>query len=57
MCLPDGAHSSSEEFIYFHLPPIPNAESFSGTTFGLACFRQIDATVRFKFDETQDVTQ
>ena len=46
MCLPDGAHASEEEFIYFHLPPVPSWEKYSKSTlFGLACFRQIDANV------------
>ncbi|KAJ1565703.1 late secretory pathway protein avl9, partial [Nowakowskiella sp. JEL0078] len=45
LCLPDGAHAvESEEFIYFHLPPVsawaPHIES---SLFGLACFRQMDA--------------
>lgn len=55
MCLPDGAHSSTEEFIYFHLPPVPQLEEYSGTTFGLACFRQIDATTLL--NKTADVTR
>lgn len=42
MCLPDGAHSSQEEFIYFHLPP-SEILGFDRTIFGLSCFRQIDA--------------
>ena len=41
ICLPDGAHSSTEEFIYFHLP---KALTYN-YLFGLACFRQIDASV------------
>ncbi|KAH9270273.1 hypothetical protein BASA83_007612 [Batrachochytrium salamandrivorans] len=49
MCLPDGAHASTEEFIYFHLPPVPSWTKYpQSTLFGLACFRQIDA---------QDVTR
>ncbi|KAI8899329.1 transport protein Avl9-domain-containing protein [Globomyces pollinis-pini] len=44
MCLPDGAHAAEEEFIYFHLPPIPSwPAEYSNTLFGLACFRQIDS--------------
>ena len=46
MCLPDGAHASEEEFIYFHLPPVPGWTQYpQATLFGLACFRQIDAKV------------
>lgn len=45
MCLPDGAHSAEEEFIYFHLPPVKCWPSYLQTLFGLACFRQIDAKV------------
>ena len=44
MCLPDGAHSTDEEFIYFHLPPVDNwTGPYQKTLFGLACFRQIDS--------------
>jgi hypothetical protein len=45
MCLPDGAHAAEEEFIYFHLPPVAGWSNFTQTTFGLACFRQIDSKV------------
>ena len=46
MCLPDGAHASEEEIIYFHLPPVSKwAPAYQQTTFGVACYRQIDATV------------
>ncbi|ORY53152.1 hypothetical protein BCR33DRAFT_815239, partial [Rhizoclosmatium globosum] len=41
LCLPDGAHASEEEFIYFHLPPVAGWEGYNTTLFGLACFRQI----------------
>ncbi|KAI9193197.1 transport protein Avl9-domain-containing protein [Polychytrium aggregatum] len=42
LCLPDGAHASEEEFIYFHLPPVPQWTDYpQSTIFGLACFRQI----------------
>lgn len=44
MALPDGAHGSEEEFIYFHLEPVPGwPGSYQKTVFGLACFRQIDS--------------
>ncbi|KAI8914635.1 transport protein Avl9-domain-containing protein [Gorgonomyces haynaldii] len=44
MCLPDGAHATEEEFIYFHLPPVDKWSEYpQQTLFGLACFRQIDA--------------
>lgn len=45
MCLPDGAHATEEEFIYFHLPPVKawDTTHHRTTLFGLACFRQIDA--------------
>lgn len=44
MCLPDGAHLVDEEYIYFHLPPVPSWGSFAANTmFGIACFRQISA--------------
>jgi hypothetical protein len=47
LCLPDGAHLSDEEFIYFHLPPVRDPAwadgPYSGQTlFGLACYNQID---------------
>jgi hypothetical protein len=45
MCLPDGAHGAEEEFIYFHLPPVPGWTNYVHTIFGLACFRQIDSKV------------
>lgn len=45
-CLPDGAHMSEEEFTYFHLSPVAEWPSFSAsTTFGMACCRQIKASV------------
>jgi len=45
ICLPDGAHAVDEEFIYFHLPPVPSWDShYQSTVFGLACYRQIKAT-------------
>ncbi|TPX34579.1 hypothetical protein SmJEL517_g02875 [Synchytrium microbalum] len=45
LCLPDGAHGADEDFIYFHLPPVPAwAPGFpQATLFGLACFRQLDS--------------
>jgi Transport protein Avl9 len=56
MCLPDGAHASEEEFIYFHLPPVPTWPTYPQTTmFGLACFRQIDA--KDLLHTTTDVTR
>ena len=58
MCLPDGAHSCEEEFICktlalikkdFHLPPVPEWTTYpQKTIFGLACYRQIDATVKIQ---------
>jgi Transport protein Avl9 len=56
MCLPDGAHSSEEEFIYFHLPPVDGwAGAYQKTLFGLACFRQIDS--KDLLNKTADVTR
>ncbi|KAH6581903.1 hypothetical protein BASA61_008791 [Batrachochytrium salamandrivorans] len=56
MCLPDGAHASTEEFIYFHLPPVPSWTKYpQSTLFGLACFRQIDA--KDLLNKTADVTR
>jgi hypothetical protein len=52
MCLPDGAHAVTQEFIYFHLPPSPLN---SKTMFGLACFRQIDS--KDLLHMTSDVTR
>ncbi|KAJ1561881.1 late secretory pathway protein avl9, partial [Nowakowskiella sp. JEL0078] len=45
LCLPDGAHAvESEEFIYFHLPPVSAwAPHINSSLFGLACFRQMDS--------------
>ncbi|KAJ3008903.1 UNVERIFIED_CONTAM: late secretory pathway protein avl9 [Siphonaria sp. JEL0065] len=31
LCLPDGAHASEEEFIYFHLPPVAGWENYNTT--------------------------
>jgi len=47
-CLPDGAHLSEEEFTYFHLGPVKEWEEFKWTTFGMACCRQINASVCFR---------
>ncbi|KAI8924267.1 transport protein Avl9-domain-containing protein [Entophlyctis helioformis] len=56
MCLPDGAHATEEEFIYFHLPPVPAWQNYpQSTLFGLACFRQIDA--KDLINKTADVTR
>ncbi|EGF77599.1 hypothetical protein BATDEDRAFT_91587 [Batrachochytrium dendrobatidis JAM81] len=56
MCLPDGAHASEEEFIYFHLPPVPAWKKYpQSTLFGLACFRQINA--EDLVNKTADVTR
>ena len=34
--------ASEEEYIYFHLPPVPHwGKPYERTIFGLACFRQI----------------
>ena len=58
ICLPDGAHSSTEEFIYYHLP-----KAFDyNYLFGLACFRQIDSSVYFDLKQelvkkTADITR
>ena len=51
ICLPDGAHSSTEEFIYFHLPESQHYKPL----FGLACFRQINASELVK--KTADITR
>lgn len=40
LSLPDGAHSSEKDFVYFTLP-FPNDE---GTVFGLSCTRQLSAS-------------
>ncbi|KAI8622135.1 AVL9/DENND6 domain-containing protein, partial [Chytriomyces sp. MP71] len=56
LCLPDGAHASEEEFIYFHLPPVPGWTSdYKATVFGLACFRQIP--VNELLHKTADLTR
>ncbi|KAJ3412660.1 late secretory pathway protein avl9 [Chytridiales sp. JEL 0842] len=55
-CLPDGAHASvDQEFIYFHLPPVPEWEGYTSTTFGLACFSQIPAEELL--NKSDDVTR
>ncbi|KAI9342940.1 transport protein Avl9-domain-containing protein [Obelidium mucronatum] len=55
LCLPDGAHASEEEFIYFHLPPVAGWTNYSTTLFGLACFRQIP--VSELLTKTADLTR
>ncbi|KAI8826613.1 transport protein Avl9-domain-containing protein [Fimicolochytrium jonesii] len=56
LCLPDGAHATDEEFIYFHLPPVPEWHNYpQSTLFGLACYRQIAATELI--NKTSDVTR
>ncbi|TPX42420.1 hypothetical protein SeMB42_g05127, partial [Synchytrium endobioticum] len=58
LCLPDGAHGADEDFIYFHLPPVPDwasADYPQTTLFGLACFRQLDANELVV--KTADVTR
>ncbi|KAJ3416688.1 late secretory pathway protein avl9 [Chytridiales sp. JEL 0842] len=55
LCLPDGAHASEEEFIYFHLPPVPHWSNYNTTLFGLACFRQIPASELLI--KTKDITR
>jgi hypothetical protein len=36
ICLPDGSHSSKEDFIFFHLPPVPSWDKhYHSTIFGL----------------------
>ncbi|KAJ3388037.1 late secretory pathway protein avl9 [Lobulomyces angularis] len=56
ICLPDGAHATTEEFIYFHLPPVPYWDDIYQTTvFGLACYRQIPANELI--NKTADITR
>ncbi|KAJ3123948.1 late secretory pathway protein avl9 [Nowakowskiella sp. JEL0407] len=57
LCLPDGAHMVEfEEFIYFHLPPIPRwSPHVDSSLFGLACFRQMDSNNLI--NKTKDVTR
>ncbi|KND03769.1 uncharacterized protein SPPG_01226 [Spizellomyces punctatus DAOM BR117] len=56
LCLPDGAHATDEEFIYFHLPPVPEWKSYpQSTLFGLACYRQMPASELI--NKTVDVTR
>ncbi|KAI8913023.1 transport protein Avl9-domain-containing protein [Powellomyces hirtus] len=56
LCLPDGAHATDEEFIYFHLPPVPQwAQYPQSTLFGLACYRQMPAIELI--NKTSDVTR
>ncbi|KAI9008295.1 transport protein Avl9-domain-containing protein [Gaertneriomyces semiglobifer] len=56
LCLPDGAHATEEEFIYFHLPPVPSWTHYpQSTLFGLACYRQIAASELLT--KSQDVTR
>ncbi|KAI8807455.1 transport protein Avl9-domain-containing protein [Cladochytrium replicatum] len=57
LCLPDGAHASEEEFIFFHLPPLRSWKSLPERTsiFGMACFRQLPATELLH--RTADVTR
>ncbi|KAJ3244155.1 late secretory pathway protein avl9 [Chytriomyces hyalinus] len=55
LCLPDGAHASEEEFIYFHLPPVSTWANYNATVFGLACFRQIP--VNELLHKTADLTR
>ncbi|KAI8588358.1 transport protein Avl9-domain-containing protein [Geranomyces variabilis] len=56
LCLPDGAHATDEEFIYFHLPPVSKWLQYpQSTLFGLACYRQMPATELI--NRTSDVTR
>jgi hypothetical protein len=46
----------SEEFIYFHLPFVSEwGPDYKDTTFGLACFKQIDA--KELLNQTADITR
>ncbi|KAI9090826.1 transport protein Avl9-domain-containing protein [Phlyctochytrium arcticum] len=56
LCLPDGAHATDEEFIYFHLPPVEQWRAYpQSTLFGLACYRQMPA--HELLHKTVDVTR
>ncbi|RKO93024.1 AVL9/DENND6 domain-containing protein, partial [Blyttiomyces helicus] len=63
LCLPDGAHATEEEFIYFHLPPVPQWTEYpQSTLFGLACYLaylNLAACQRTKelINKTADVTR
>jgi len=45
-CLPDGAHKSEEDFVWFHLPPVTQWPEYANTSFfGISCYRQIASDV------------
>ncbi|KHN79021.1 Late secretory pathway protein AVL9 -like protein [Toxocara canis] len=44
LALPDGAHNVDQDVIYFLLPSLENANQ---AVFGISCYRQMSAQVRF----------
>ena len=43
--LPDGAHNREKDLIYFHIPAFDEQNNAQRTLFGVAAYRQIDASV------------
>jgi len=55
-CLPDGAHKSEEDFVWFHLPPVTQWPEYANTSFfGISCYRQIASDQLI--NKTPDITR